>query len=73
MGPGAVHHPLVGPGCNRYGLLLDESNDISILEILSVTMIYYSNNCGKFVSTYLDLMQIEKCDAKALLRYLGYF
>ena len=27
-------------------------------------MIYYSNNCGEVVSTYLDLIQLEKCDVE---------
>ena len=37
-------------------------------------MIYYNNNnCGNVVQTYLDPIQIEKCDAKALLRHIGHF
>ena len=43
-------------GGNRYSLLLDESNDISILAMPRVSVIYYSNNCGKVVSIYLDLI-----------------
>ena len=51
-------------GGNRKSLLLDESNDISILNVLRVTVICYCNNCEKVVSTNLDLTQIEKCDAE---------
>ena len=36
-------------------------------------MIYYSNNCGKVVSTYLDLIQIENGDAESIVSALGHF
>ena len=48
----------------KYSLLLDESNDISILRILMVSAIYHGNNCGKVVLTYLDLIKIDNCDAE---------
>ena len=51
---------------NKYSLLLDESNYISILKILRFSMIHYSDTRGKVVSTYLDLTQIEMCDAQNL-------
>ena len=36
-------------GLNKYSLFHDETNDISIYKILRVSMIYYSDNCGKVV------------------------
>ena len=54
-------------GGNRYSLLLDESNGISVLKMFRDLVIYYGNNCGKVASTYLDLIQIEKCDAESIV------
>ena len=45
-------------------LLLYESNGIFILKRLRVSAIFYCNNREKVLSTYLDLIQIEKCDAE---------
>ena len=36
-------------------------------------MIYYGNNCGNVVSTYLDLMQIEMYDAEDIVSTLRAF
>ena len=48
-------------------LLLDESDDISILRMLGALVIYYSNNCGKVVLIYLDHIKIEMCDAENIV------
>ena len=32
-----------------------------------MTITYHSNNCGKVVSTYLDHIQIEECDAEEIV------
>ena len=60
-------------GGNKYSLLPGELKYISILDMLRVSVIYYSNNCGKVVSTYLGPMQIEMCDAECIVSALGAF
>lgn len=48
---------------NKFSLLLDESRNISMLKMFRVSAIYYSDSKNKAVSTYLELVQIKKCDA----------
>ena len=60
-------------GGSGYSLLLDEWNDIFILNIEKVSLIYCSINCGNVASTYLDLMQIEKCDTESIVSALKAF
>ena len=58
---------------NRYNLLLDESNGISILKVSKVSVIYYGNNCEKVLSTWLDHMQIKKCNVENIVSALMAF
>ena len=46
---------------------IDESNDISVLKLLGISIIYYSNILKKIVSTYLGLVEIEECDAEHIV------
>ena len=48
----------------KFSLLIDESNDISILKLLCVFIIYYSKLQKKIVTTYLWLVELMQCDAK---------
>ena len=63
-------------GSNKYSLLLDESNDVSVTKMLNVLVIYCSDSTGQVVLTYLGLVQLEQCDAEsfvlALKRFLAY-
>ena len=43
-------------GSNKYTLLLDESNDVSATKVFGVSVIYYSDNTGQVVSTYLGFV-----------------
>ena len=45
----------------------DESNDIGVLKLLGISIIYYSNILKKIVSTYLELVEIEECDAEHIV------
>ena len=54
-------------GSNKFSLLLDESNDISVIKMLGVTIIYFSDKTGRVVSTYLGLVHLEKCDAESIV------
>ena len=54
-------------GKNKFSLLMDESNDISVLKLLGISIIYYSDIHKKVVSTYLGLLEIEECDAENII------
>ena len=54
-------------GKNKFSLLIDESNDISVLKLLGISIIYYSDIHKKVVSTYLGLVEIEECDAENIV------
>ena len=55
-------------GKNKFSLLIDESNNISVLKLLGILIIYYSNIYKKvIVLTYLGLVKIEKCDAEHIV------
>ena len=59
---------------NRFSLLLDESNDISIEKMLIMVSVFYnSNNCEKVESTYLDHIQRKICDAESIVSALRTF
>ena len=46
---------------------IDESNDISVLKLLGISIIYYSNILKEIASTYLGLVEIEECDAEHIV------
>ena len=54
-------------GKNKFNLLIDESSDISVLKLLCISIIYYSDIHKKVVSTYLGLVEIEECDAENIV------
>ena len=57
-------------GKNKFSLLLDESNDISVKKLLGISIIYYSHSSRKIESTYLGIVQLEKCDGLSLIKAL---
>ena len=60
-------------GSNKYSLLLDESNDVSVTKMLGILVIYFSTNTGKVVSTYLGLVQLDQCNAESIVLALKRF
>lgn len=54
-------------GNQGYSLLLDESNDISVVKYLGVAIVYVSLSLSEVISTYLSLEPLEKCDAQSLV------
>ena len=54
-------------GKHKFSLLIDESNNISVLKLLGLSIIYYSDIHKKVVSTYLGLVEIEECDAENIV------
>ena len=57
-------------GNNKFSLLLDESNNISVKKLLGISIIYYSHSSHKVESTYLGIIQLEKCDALSIIKAL---
>lgn len=51
----------------QYSLLLDESTDIAVHKYLGIVIIYYSNTLKKIVSTFLDLVELEECNADGIV------
>ncbi|XP_050337888.1 uncharacterized protein LOC126764133 [Bactrocera neohumeralis] len=48
-----------------YSIIIDES--IDIMKNLGIVIIYYSNRFEKVVSTYLDLVRLNDCDANSIV------
>ena len=46
--------------------MIDESTDITVVKLLGVSIIYFSN-IEKVVSTYLGLIELEACDAESIV------
>ena len=57
-------------GAGKFSLLLDESNDIAASKLLGVSIIYHSTQQSKVISTYLKLVELDQCDAKAIINAL---
>lgn len=62
-------------GESPYSLYLDESTDISVNKLLCICVKYRSQKHGKFVSTYLGLVNLLSADAcgiaDAIVTFLG--
>ena len=54
-------------GEGKFSLLIDESNDIAVLKMLGISIIYFSTSNKQIVSTYLGLEQLESCDAESIV------
>lgn len=53
-------------GNQPFSLLIDESTDISVLLFLGISIMYFNQDMGKIVSTYLSLVELESCNADAI-------
>lgn len=51
---------------NKFSLLVDESTDISVNKLLGVAICYFSIDSKDIVSTYLGLVELNKCDAQGI-------
>ncbi|CAL8239767.1 unnamed protein product [Gadus morhua 'NCC'] len=64
-------------GESPYSLYLDESTDVSVNKLLCICVKYRSQKHGKFVSTYLGLVNLLSADAcgisDATVTFLGEF
>lgn len=53
-------------GFAKYSLLLDESNDISVVKLLGIAIIFYDDERSKRVSTFLALVELTQCNAESI-------
>jgi len=59
-------------GYQPCSILVDESTDISVTKYLGITIVYFnkeldSKELGQVTSTYLALVEMEACDAEAII------
>ena len=57
-------------GVGKFSLLLDESNDTTACKLLGVSLIYHSTQQSKVSTTYLGLVELDQCDAEAIVNAL---
>ena len=57
-------------GAGKFSLLLDESNDIAASKLLGLSIIYHSIQQSKVISTNLGQVELDQCDAEAIVNAL---
>ncbi|KAL0860066.1 hypothetical protein ABMA27_010381 [Loxostege sticticalis] len=57
-------------GNQKFSILLDESTDVSVSKHLGLVIRYYSSKQEKIVSSFLELVSIERADAKGIVEGL---
>ncbi|CAI6377603.1 unnamed protein product [Macrosiphum euphorbiae] len=50
-----------------FSILIDESTDMSVHKFLGITIMYFDTDMRQVTSTYLSLVEMESCDAEALV------
>lgn len=54
----------------KYGIILDESTDVSVSKYLGIVVRYFSVNMNNIVSSFLSLEPIERADARGIVTTL---
>lgn len=54
-------------GDSKYSLIIDESTDLTVNKYLGMIIVYFSVKHSKFITSYLDLVPIENCNAEDLI------
>lgn len=57
-------------GSQKYGIILDESTDVSVSKYLGIIIRYFSPNMNNIVSSFLSLEPIERADARGIVTSL---
>ncbi|CAH2101180.1 unnamed protein product [Euphydryas editha] len=57
-------------GSQKYGIILDESTDVSVSRYLGIVIRYFSLNMNNIVSSFLSLELTERDDARGLVTCL---
>lgn len=68
LGPHFENYLVEDIGDGKYSFLLDD--DISVHKMLGIVVIYFSINDKKVVSTFLNLFELEACDAESIVNAL---
>ncbi|XP_045104381.1 uncharacterized protein LOC123499914 [Portunus trituberculatus] len=53
-------------GDQKFSLLIDESNDITVTKLLGIAIRFYSRSKKKIVVTFLDLVELPDCDSTGI-------
>ena len=53
-------------GKQFFSLIIDESNDISVTKLLGLMIRYYSTQKKEIVTTFLEMCNLEDCNAEAI-------
>lgn len=53
---------------NKFSLMIDESTDVSVSEILAVMVRYYDKNKWKVTDALLDILEVEDASAEGLYK-----
>ncbi|XP_026805976.1 uncharacterized protein LOC113549028 [Rhopalosiphum maidis] len=54
-------------GSRHYSIINDESTNISVTELLGITILYFNKETGEVVSTYLALVEMITYDAVSII------
>lgn len=57
-------------GDQGYSLIVDETNDISVTKLLGIVIRYYSTARNTIVNTYLEVAQLDECNADSIVESL---
>ena len=57
-------------GSNKLSLLSDETNGISAMKLIGVSVMYLNHASNKVVANYLELTLLDKCDASSIVTHL---
>lgn len=53
-------------GNGPFSILIDESNDISVIKMLGIAIVYFSRSKTGLTSTFLSLSELQNCDAQSI-------
>lgn len=67
LGPHFANDLRTSIGNRRFSIIIDESTDISVLKFLGITITYFDICFKQITSTYLSLVELEECDANAII------
>lgn len=65
--PHFINELLADIGNSVFSLIIDESTDIATIKYLGIVIKYFSVNVNDIVTTYLKLVEIDKCDAESIV------
>ncbi|MGH0137865.1 UNVERIFIED_CONTAM: hypothetical protein FKN15_067983 [Acipenser sinensis] len=70
LGPHFVSEPVADVGEGPFSLLIDESNDISVIKVLGIVIRYFSAKRKQIVSRFLSAVELEDFTADGIVSAL---